>query len=102
MTLEFVPSFAAALDRPLEVEGLGTLSVDVAFSGCWFVLVDADALGLEIAPAEARELVSLGSRIRAAARRQVDVRHPVLEGFRGGGSTRSSIAAGAARRGPAT
>lgn len=83
VTLEFVPSFAAGLDRPLEVEGLGTLAVDIAFSGCWFVLVDAAALGFDIAPAEARELVSLGSRIRAAARQQIDVRHPLLDGFDG-------------------
>ena len=83
VTLEFVPSFAAALDRPLEVEGLGTLSVDIAFSGCWFVLVDAAPLGFEIVPAEARELVSLGGRIRDAARRQIEIRHPVLDGFEG-------------------
>ena len=81
VTLEFFPSFAAGLDRKLEVEGLGTLDVDIAFSGCWFALVDADPLGLEIAPAEARDLVSLGSRVRAAARQQIAVRHPLLTGF---------------------
>ena len=81
VTLEFVPSFAAALDRVLEVEGLGRLRVDVAFSGCWFVLVDAAALGLDIVPAEARELVALGTRIRAAAGGRIAVGHPLLEGF---------------------
>ena len=83
VTLEFFPSFAADLDRKLEVEGLGTLDVDIAFGGCWFALVDADPLGLEIAPAEARDLVSLGSRVRAAARQQIAVRHPLLKGFEG-------------------
>ena len=81
VTLRFFPSFAAHLDRRLEVEGLGSLAVDVAFSGCWFALCDAEPLGLEIVPAEARELVSLGSRIRAAARRELDLRHPLLAGF---------------------
>ena len=81
VTLEFLPSFAADLDRSLEVEGLGTLAVDTAFSGCWFVLVDAHPLGFEIAPAEARDLVALGSRIRAAAREQIAVAHPLLAGF---------------------
>ena len=83
VTLEFFPSFAADLDRKLEVEGLGTLDVDIAFSDCWFALVDADPLGLEIAPAEARDLVSLGSRVRAAARQQLALRHPLLTGFEG-------------------
>ena len=81
VALEFVPSFAADLDLPLEVEGLGSLRVDIAFGGCWFVLVDAAALGLEIAPAEARHLVSLGSRIRTAARERIAVGHPLHEGF---------------------
>ena len=81
VALEFVPSFATDLDRPLEVAGLGTLPVDIAFSGCWFVLVDAAALGLGIAPPEVRDLVSLGSRIRTAAGERIDVSHPLLEGF---------------------
>ena len=100
VTLESSPSFASELDRPLEVEGIGTLRVDVAFSGCWFVLVDADPLGLELAPREARELVAMGTRIRVAARERIAVRHPLLDGFeqveyalfhrRNGGSVRTA------------
>src|SRR5205085_5034848 len=31
-----VPCFADRLDAPLEVDGLGTLAVDVAFGGMWY------------------------------------------------------------------
>src|SRR3954453_8901080 len=33
-----VPSFAARLSAPLEVEGLGTLTVDVAYGGMWYAI----------------------------------------------------------------
>ena len=81
VSLEFFPSFAAHLDHPVEVEGLGTVRADIAFGGCWFALVDAGSLGLRIEPGEARALVDLGTRIRRAAREQIAVSHPSLPGF---------------------
>jgi len=71
-----VPSFADRLDTSLEVEGLGTLSVDVAFGGMWYAIADAGALGFAIEPAEARELCEAGERIRDAAREQIECVHP--------------------------
>ena len=74
-------SFVERLDHPLEVEGLGSISVDVAFGGCYFVLVAAEPLGLEIVPHEARRLVDLGRRIVEAATDQIAVRHPETPEF---------------------
>jgi proline racemase len=71
-----VPCFATHLDAPLEVEGLGRITVDVAYGGAFFALVDASALGLAVEPKEARDLVTIGRRITAAAAAQLPVRHP--------------------------
>src|SRR5690348_16555954 len=71
-----VPCFADRLDAPLEIEGLGTLRVDVAFGGMWYAIADAQALGFELEPSEARELSLAGERIRAAARDQLPCVHP--------------------------
>jgi proline racemase len=71
-----VPSFADRLDAPLEVEGLGTLAVDVAFGGMWYAIADAAALGFALEPSEARELSLAGERIRKAAREQLPCAHP--------------------------
>src|SRR3954469_19546399 len=71
-----VPCFADRLDAPLEVEGLGTLTVDVAYGGMWYAIADARALGFAIEPSEARELSLAGERIRAAAREQLPCTHP--------------------------
>jgi proline racemase len=71
-----VPCFADRLDAPLEVDGLGTLAVDVAFGGMWYAIADAAALGFVLEPAEARELCETGERIRHAAREQLPCAHP--------------------------
>jgi trans-L-3-hydroxyproline dehydratase len=71
-----VPCFADRLDAPLEVEGLGTLTVDVAYGGMWYAIADAQALGFEIEPHEARDLSLAGEAIRAAAREQLPCAHP--------------------------
>ena len=69
ITFENVPSFCTALDAVVEVPGVGTLSVDVAYGGAWCAFVDATALGFEIVPDEARALAELGERIRPHADR---------------------------------
>ena len=71
-----VACFADRLDAPLEVEGLGTIEVDVAYGGMWYAIADAHALGFAIEPDEARELSLTGERIRAAAREQLPCVHP--------------------------
>jgi proline racemase len=71
-----VPCFADRLDVPLEVEGHGMVTVDVAFGGMWYAIADARALGFAIEPSEARDLSLVGERIRAAAREQLHCAHP--------------------------
>jgi len=71
-----VPSFADRLDARLEVAGLPTLTVDVAYGGDSFVIVDAEALGFAIRPDEARDLAALGVRITAAANEALGFCHP--------------------------
>ena len=77
ITITNVPSFADQLSVPLEVEGLGTLTVDTAYGGDSFVIVDAATLGFDIVPAEARELAQTGMKITAAANAQLGFRHPL-------------------------
>jgi proline racemase len=71
-----VASYAAQLDADLEVPELGKLKVDVGFGGAFFVLVDAAQFGHSIIGSEARQLVELGEKIKAAAQNQLQVKHP--------------------------
>jgi len=78
-----VPSLVDRLDAPLEVEGLGTIRVDVAYGGMWYAIVDAERLGFRVEPAEARDLAVAGEKIRLAARAQFDAVHPGNPAIRG-------------------
>ncbi len=76
ITIRNVACFAGRLDAALEVEGLGSLTVDTAYGGDSFVVVDATALGFELTAAEARDLAEIGPRITAAANAQLGFWHP--------------------------
>ena len=78
-----VPCFADRIDAPLEVDGLGTLTVDVAFGGMWYAIADAQALGFTLEPSEARDLSRAGELIRVAAREQLPCVHPENPGIAG-------------------
>jgi proline racemase len=83
ITFRNAPAFAALLGGALEVEGHGTIPLDIAYGGMFFGIVDAKALGFQVQPDEARDLAILGEKIRKAAREQFDVRHPQFDNVRG-------------------
>ncbi len=71
-----IPSFAAEMNAEIEVPGLGSLTVDTAFGGDSFVVVDAEGLGFDLVPENARPLAELGTRITRAATEQLGFHHP--------------------------
>lgn len=71
-----VPSFASDLDVTLNIEGFGTVTVDTAYGGDSFVIVDAEKLGFRLVAEEAHQIASLGVRITGAANRQLRFEHP--------------------------
>jgi proline racemase len=71
------PAFVARLDAHVEVPGVGSVKVDVAYGGMTYALVDAQPLGFEITADEARELCELGQTIKAAAAEQLPFSHPL-------------------------
>jgi proline racemase len=76
VTFENVPAFAIHFDKPIEVPHLGTVNVDVAYGGMFYVIADAAALGLRLTPDEGRDIVRIGEMVKAATREQLPVNHP--------------------------
>ena len=74
-----VPSFATQLGATLDVEGVGMITVDIAFGGMWYAMADAAELGFAIEPHEARALCDAGERIRLAAKQQLDERVSIVQ-----------------------
>src|SRR5882757_234156 len=71
-----VPAFAFHLDTHVEVEGLGTITVDTSYGGMTFAHVDARALGFAVKPDEAHQMSLMGQRIKKAVNEQLVVVHP--------------------------
>lgn len=80
--VENLPSFADKLDAALEVEGVGSLTVDTAYGGDSFVIVDAAAMGFALTPDEAHDIARLGVRITKAADEQLGFHHPTNPDWR--------------------
>jgi proline racemase len=78
-----VPAFATHLDATVDVPTLGTVTVDVAYGGMFYVIADAESFGFALTPDEGADIVRVTEMIKAAAAEQLPVVHPDQAGFAG-------------------
>lgn len=76
VTFDNVPAFAIHLDVEIEVPHLGKVTVDIAWGGMFFVIADAEKLGLALTSDNGGELVRVSEMIRVATCQQLPVVHP--------------------------
>jgi proline racemase len=76
VTLRNVPSFSVALDREIEVPGVGTVSLDLAYGGNFYAILGIDQVGLPFDRARSQEILDTGMRVVAAVNDQVELVHP--------------------------
>lgn len=76
VTFKNVPSFAVHLDIKVEVPQLGTVTVDVAWGGMFYVISDAAQFGLKVTPDEGRDITRISEMVRVATLEQYPVVHP--------------------------
>jgi proline racemase len=76
VTFKNVPAFAVHLDHLIEVPHLGTVTVDVAWGGMFYVIAEAECFGLRLTPDEGRDITRISEMIKAAAQEQLPVSHP--------------------------
>lgn len=81
VSFDNLPSFVVARSQRLEVAGLPTLTVDTAWGGDSFVIVDVTDTGLAIEAGAAFDLARLGTRITAAANEQLGFRQDCRPGI---------------------
>src|SRR5258708_27993846 len=71
VTFRNVPAFAVHLDARIEVPGLGTVTVEVAYGGMFYVIADAASLGFQLTADEACDIVRVAQMIKVAAQEQL-------------------------------
>jgi proline racemase len=79
VSLDNVSSFAELLDHTIDTPW-GRITLDIAFGGVYYALVDVGQVGLVIAPDNARALAEAGIELKRVLADQVQVRHPTLTG----------------------
>jgi proline racemase len=77
-----VPSFVLAAAVPIQL-GSRALTVDVAFGGAFYAIVDAEAAGVPIVADRLPELREIGMEIKGAVERAIRVIHPTEPGLMG-------------------
>lgn len=69
-------SFTYALDKTIDVEGLGTVPVEIGYGGAFMVFVKDTALGIDLERDSVSRLVDIGIRCRDAFMAQMNAVHP--------------------------
>lgn len=83
VTFKNVPAFAVHLDAEIEVPVIGNVKVDVAYGGMFYVIADAEELGIQLTPESGRDIVRVSEMIRQAADDQLSAVHPEISEFQG-------------------
>jgi proline racemase len=74
--LTMVPSFVEDLDVSIDTPHWGRITLDLAYGGIFYALVDVAQIGLTIEKQNARQLVEAGMVIKNIINRQRPVVHP--------------------------
>jgi proline racemase len=67
------------LDREgvlLDTRSLGLLSVDIAYGGDYYAIVDADAISLGLTPDNDAAIIRVATEVRRAVAEQLSIQHP--------------------------
>jgi len=79
VSFQNVPSFVFAMDKVVQVPGLGKVKYDIAFGGAFYAYVKAEDVGLVCKPEAYRVLIEKGRAIKQAVMESLPVVHPFEE-----------------------
>ncbi len=71
-----VPSFVYALDKNVNVSGIGDVRYDVAFGGAFYAFCRAEDFELKLTATDFRKLIDIGMRIKHAVMESLPIEHP--------------------------
>jgi trans-L-3-hydroxyproline dehydratase len=75
VAFDSVPAFAA-LDRPIEVPGVGRIECDIGYGGAFYAILPASRLGLDLCASTAGELRAAALAVIRAIRLNDEISHP--------------------------
>jgi proline racemase len=76
VSFESVPSFAFALDRVVDVPGLGQVTLDIGYGGAFYAILPAQSVALDVRTSPVAALVEAADRITKATAAAIPLDHP--------------------------
>lgn len=76
VTFQNVPGFLEKRDVELEIEGYGTINVDISFGGNYFAWVDIKQFNEKLHPSNTAKIKMLAKLVKKAVNDKVKVQHP--------------------------
>jgi len=83
VTIRNVPAFTVQLDRKVDVPGLGTVEVDLAFGGNFYAILPIEQIRVPFDRTHGAEILQAGLAIAAAINEQDEPVHPTDSSVRG-------------------
>lgn len=82
VSFENVPSFVFLNKVPLHVKGV-SITVDIVFSGAFYIIVNSEQLGLKVSKSNINQLKKIATDIKQTFEKEVEVVHPYDDGLKG-------------------
>jgi proline racemase len=79
VAIQIEAAFVHKTDQPVDVPGVGVLSVDMVCVGGYFAMVSADQIDIPLRASNAKALADLGMAVIEASNRQLTIQHPTRE-----------------------
>jgi proline racemase len=83
VTFKNIPSFLYKKDVSVAVDGLGVITLDIAYGGNFYGIIDARPLNIELLPDNAAVIIRRANQIREAVNACTEVVHPEIPVIRG-------------------
>ena len=83
VALDMPPSFVMKQGEVIDTPEWGSVTYDICFGGVFYALVDADQIGLTIAPENARALAMSGVALRDLIANEAEILHPTTPALNG-------------------
>ena len=83
VTFENVPAFSVYTNKTISVPEIGEVTVDIAYGGMFYVILDSEELGLELSPENGGEIVRVAEMVKAIAAEKFQVVHPLNKDISG-------------------
>jgi proline racemase len=76
VAFDSVPAFAAELETPIDLPGVGRVVCDIGYGGAFYAILPASRLGLDLASSPVGELRAAALAVIHTIRARGEVRHP--------------------------